>query len=125
MVTVYNSSGFSPTLSKPVRMYGHIAKISSIVLSPEFGVAVSCSDDGSVVTWDLHTKNLLNSTNESYGEEIKCALCRSTGDIVTVSKSGIMSLYSINLKKITEKKVEPRVTALAWTQCAEGISYSI
>ena len=98
MITVYNSSGSSPTLSKPVRIYGHIAKISSIVLSPEFGVAVSCSDDGSVVTWDLHTKNLLNSTGESYDEEKKCALCRSTGDIVTVSKSGIMSLYSINLR---------------------------
>ena len=51
------------------------------------------------------------------------AVSRTSGDIVTVTRAGLMTLHTVNLDKVLDKKVEPRVTALAWSKCEEGAPY--
>ena len=50
------------TLVLVTRLYGHMSELTSLLLSPEYSLAVSSNSEGHVMTWDLHSQACLHHT---------------------------------------------------------------
>jgi len=114
-----------PKLSHPTHLHGHTAQVTSIVLCPEFGVAVTASEDGSLASWDLHSLQLLHHAfllpSHSGHLPLRVAISAKSGD-VAVSRGDIITLFTINLYKVVECSTGEKVTAIALSNQEEGVS---
>ena len=122
MVSVYGLSS-GPVLAAPGSLHGHTDLVTSISLCPEFGVAVTSSQDRSVSTWDLHSQHFLHSvTVDSRGHgPVFSAMSGKSGDIAVAAETSVF-LFSINLTPVTSCDVGDRVSAVTFSNEEEGIS---
>ena len=119
-------------------LYGHMACVTGLVLSPEYSLAVSASSNGYIMTWDLHSQALLhntkslhsssvpsgmdlNTTNSNNSSKVLCAISESCGDIA-VALDSTLTLYTVNLTKVCQTTIRGVITALTFSHLAEGIS---
>ena len=121
MVSVYGLS--SPGLATPGSLHGHTDLVTSITLCPEFGVAVTSSQDRSVITWDLHSQHFLHCVTIKAGGHgpVYSAISGKSGDIAVAAESSVF-LFSINLTPVTSSDVGDRVSAVTFSNEEEGVS---
>ena len=111
--------------NKITYLHGHTAQVSNIVLCPEYSVAVTASEDGSIASWDLHSLQLLHHValqrpNTVYFP-LRIAVSAKSGD-VAVSSGDIVTLFTINLYKVADCSIGEKVTAIAFSNQEEGVS---
>ena len=127
VVSVYplSHTKAGPLLSHPTHLHAHTAQVSSLVLCPEFGVAVTASEDGSLASWDLHTLQLLHHVTLKQEQSLHCslrvAISAKSGD-VAVAKGETITLFTINLHKVVECKTGEKITSIAFSNQEEGVS---
>ena len=129
MVSVYQvgvaSHGARLTsLSGPPRyLHGHCDQVTSIRLCPEFGIALTGAEDGSVITWDLHSLHLLHHTilpcHTTAG--LSADISSKSGDIAVAADSSLY-LFTINLKPVSQCTLSERITAITFSNQEEGTS---
>merc|ERR1719470_80060 len=114
-----------PQLSHPTHLHGHSAQVTSMVLCPEFGVAVTASEDGSLASWDLHSLQLLHHVTLQPSHHVhlplRVAISAKSGD-VAVARGDTITLFTINLYKVVECTTGEKVTAIALSNQEEGVS---
>ena len=120
-------------------LYGHMACVTGLVLSPEYSLAVSASSNGNIMTWDLHSQSLLHNTcvhangattgsvadhggvNIATNSKVLCAISESCGDIA-VALDSTLTLYTVNLTKVCQTTIRGIITAITFSHLSEGIS---
>ena len=115
-------------------VYGHMAEITSLTVSPEYGLAVSCCSRGYTLTWDLHSHTCLHHTLSSdqkgiaaavaggdTGGRVLAAVSESCGDIA-VAVNSTLTLYTVNLNKVCQTTIRATITALTFSHLEEGKS---
>ena len=122
-VSVTHGSKQPPHVSSPTYLHGHTDLVTDIKLCPEFGIAVSSSQAGNVITWDLHSHQLLHTINiDSSGSSlVHVAISGKCGDIAIAVDSHLY-LYTINLKHVTDTDIGDSITALTFSNEEEGVS---
>jgi len=114
-----------PQLSHPTYLHGHTEQVASIVLCPEYSVAVTASEDGSIASWDLHSLQLLHHVTlqplHAVNLPLRIAISTKSGD-VAVSRGDLITLFTINLYKVGECSAGEKVTAMAFSNQEEGVS---
>jgi len=114
-----------PELNRHTLLHAHSSQVTSIVLCPEFSVAVTASEDGCVVSWDLHSSELLHhiilEPKLKHSLPLKVAISSKSGD-VAVAHGDTITLLTINLYKIGQCNVKDRITAIAFSNQEEGVS---
>jgi len=109
------------------RLYGHMSDITSLVVSPEYSLAVSCSSKGFTMTWDLHSQTCLHHTATADHSRLETpttvisAISESCGDIAVAANS-TLTLYTINLNKVCQTTIRGVITALTFSHLEEGKS---
>eukprot|EP00092_Neocalanus_flemingeri_P032520 GFUD01035369.1.p1 GENE.GFUD01035369.1~~GFUD01035369.1.p1 ORF type:complete len:2027 (+),score=668.98 GFUD01035369.1:647-6082(+) len=126
IVTVYplTHTKHGPVLSHPTRLHGHTAQVTTICLCPEFGVAVSACEDGSLASWDLHSLQLLHHVTLQPSHvhlPLHVAISAKSGD-VAVAQGESVTLFTINLYKVVKCSTGEKVTVIAFSNQEEGVS---
>ena len=127
MVSVYNVQHCNkapPKLSSPQYLHAHSDVVSSIQLCPEFGICVSSSNDKSVVTWDLHSFQLLHhiSVESTSNNPVYTTIINKSGDIA-VAVDSMLYLFTINLKPVASCDVgDAIITSVSSSNEEEGVS---
>mmetsp|Transcript_29512 Transcript_29512/g.36453 ORF Transcript_29512/g.36453 Transcript_29512/m.36453 type:complete len:205 (-) Transcript_29512:1227-1841(-) len=83
---------------------GHESTVSCIALSSLQGIAVSGSNDGTIIIWDLGKKSYLRSLNHR-SPLTAVSINQNNGNIMTLSAS-LVKLWSVNGNRIAEKNLE-------------------
>ena len=115
-----------PTLGSPTRLHAHSAPIASILLSPQFGLAISTSQDGLLVSWDLHSlqerrHKQIVTKHGSKKASIQTASSSTCGD-VAVAWDGHLHLLDVNLETVAYTKIGKRITSVSFSNQEEGIA---
>ena len=114
-----------PRLGTPTQLHAHSATLSSILLSPQFGLAVSVDQDGLLVSWDLHS--LQERRYRQIGDKldskagIRAAISPTSGDIA-VGWDGHLHLLNVNLEPVVQANIGKRISSLAFSNQEEGIA---
>lgn len=105
-------------LERLARLYGHSSATAALAVSRAFSVIVSGSDDSSAIVWDLNSLTYIRTLWTS-GPVAAVAICQSSGDIATVSRSGgaatVLSLWSINGAPVAAVACPSPVTSLEFS----------
>ena len=104
----------------------HSAPIASILLSPQFGLAISTSQDGLLVSWDLHSlqerrHKQIVTKHGSKKASIQTASSPTCGD-VAVAWDGHLHLLDVNLETVAYTKIGKRITSVSFSNQEEGIA---
>lgn len=139
----YDCKTFDLTLTSfPLYLYGHLGRVNAIQTSSEFGIAVTASEDKTVILWDMvkhQTYPTYIQTVEMPSTPYLADISKTSGTIVTVSAdlnhaclqdlsqgdSSLITLMTVNGVKIAERTVEPAVTALTQSAAPEGTSVNV
>ena len=128
LISVYQVSqaARAPSVSSPRYLHGHCDVVTSIKLCPEFGVAVTTAEDGSLITWDLHSLQYLHHTllpgqTNSTTTSLVADISSKSGEIAVAADS-TLHLLTINLKPICRVAVTERITAVTFSNQEEGVS---
>ena len=110
-----------PSVSGPRYLHGHCDQVTAIRLSPEFGIALTASEDGSVITWDLHSLQHLHHTvlPGHTASSLSADISSKSGDIAVAADSSLY-LFTINLKLVNQCSVSERITAITFSNQEEG-----
>ena len=111
-----------PALGPPSRLHAHSAPVARILLRPEFGLALTASQEGLLVTWDLHSlteRHHLRLAPPSSSSPLQAAFSATSGD-VAVFWAGSLALLTVNLEQVAECSPGETVTALAFSSQEEG-----
>ncbi|KAI5717188.1 hypothetical protein M8J77_001555 [Diaphorina citri] len=116
----------------PTILLGHSACVTDLYLCAGFSVAVSSSEDGTCLLWDINTIG--------YIREIPCVdpntpvshvtMSETNGEIASVlqtTKTGgsILRLHTINAQLITSLASELRITSVTFSNAPEGVSQNV
>ena len=119
------SQGRAPRLSSPRYLHGHSDLVTAIRLCPEFGVAVTAAEDGSVITWDLHSLQYLHHIvipgQTASSTSLVADISSKSGEIAVAADS-TLHLMTINLKPVCQVAVTERITAVTFSNQEEGVS---
>ncbi|CAB3359283.1 Hypothetical predicted protein [Cloeon dipterum] len=113
-----------------VQLLGHKGPVLSLALSVAYSVAVSGSQDGLAIIWDLNSLLYVRSIEGFGGPVQKVAVSDTSGDIALVgpqfdSKSdhgSMLRLYNANTMLIGSVSCEEQITALCFSCAQEGLS---
>ena len=114
------------TLGSPIRLHAHSAPLASILLSPQFGLAITASQDGLLVSWDLHSlqerrhKQIVTKLG-SKKATIQTAFSPTSGD-VAVACNGHLHLLNVNLETVAQSNIGKRITSVSFSNQEEGIA---
>ncbi len=114
-------------MEEGVTLYGHQGRVEDICHSKEWGIVVSASNDCTCIIWDTRKPGYVMSISSSESVAFKKVVISPTcGDIVAVTETSDLCLFSINGNPIAKKaSVEPSITALAFSSAPEGISVNV
>ena len=115
-----------PSLDPPIRLHAHSAPLASILLNPQFGLAISASQDGLLVSWDLHSfqerrHRQIATKLGSKKASIQIAFSPTSGD-VAVAWDGHLHLLNVNLETVTQSNIGKRITSVSFSNQEEGIA---
>ena len=128
------------TVSSSHNLYAHSDSILSISNCSEFGVMTSSSKDNSIIIWDT----VQHQTFPTYVRSINLSgpvhlveISKTSGDIASVNSTkeenksddesvkSVLSLHTINGKKVASRVCEPKITALTFSSAPEGLSVNV
>ena len=134
------SSSTTATFSSSNKLYAHSDAVLSISHSSEFGIMAASSKDNIISIWDTvqHQSfpTYVRSINLN-GPVHLAEISKTSGDIACVnatqeenksndeSVKSILSLYTINGKKVASRSCEPKITALTFSNAPEGLSVNV
>ena len=126
LISVYQvkQAGRVPSLAAPRYLHGHCDVVTTIKLCPEFGVAVTAAEDGSVITWDLHSLQFLHHTLlplQTSSTPLVADISSKSGEIAVAADS-TLHLLTINLKPVCQVSVAEKITAVTFSNQEEGVS---
>ena len=108
-----------------VPLFAHSDRVNALELCPEFSLAVSGSDDGSSIIWDLKSICYVRTLPHD-GPVTVVAASKTSGDLATVCQtdgsSSRLSLFSCNGVLASQETCEPPVLSLAFSPAPEGSS---
>ncbi|UYV78667.1 LYST [Cordylochernes scorpioides] len=115
--------------SKPsCTLIGHQAAISAIAICQEFKIAVTASQDGKLLVWDLNTLAYIH-TISSHSSPVKLvAISPTLGDIASVSDiqgGSTLHLHTINGGQVGQASVEVPITSLCYSTLPEGTAINL
>lgn len=124
-----------------IDIFAHTDSILSIATCSEFSLMVSASSDNTCSIWDTTkcpTYPTYIRTIVLTGPVYLVEISKTSGDIATVNAppdkneistfqcvKSVLSLYSINGKKVAERTCEPQITALVFSTAPEGTSVNV
>ena len=134
------SSAMTATVSSSHNLYAHSDSILSITHCPEFGIMTSSSKDKTIIIWDT----VQHQSYPTYVRSINLdgpvhivEISKTSGDIACVNSTeegiksedesvkSVLSLHTINGKKIASRICEPKITALTFSTAPEGLSVNV
>ncbi|XP_022255691.1 lysosomal-trafficking regulator-like [Limulus polyphemus] len=110
-----------------VQLCGHSGQISTIQICKGYSIAVSGSDNGRCIIWDLNRLSYVR-TLQSSGQPVSLiAISETLGDVAIVSHidtTSLLKVYTINGKTVGEVYTS-HVTALCYSSAPEGVSINV
>uniref|UniRef100_A0A8D8QMF4 Lysosomal-trafficking regulator n=1 Tax=Cacopsylla melanoneura TaxID=428564 RepID=A0A8D8QMF4_9HEMI len=114
----------------PTTLLGHSKQVTDLYLCANFSVAVSSSEDGTCLLWDINTIG--------YIREIPCVdpntpvshitMSETNGELASVLQStggSILRLHTINAQLITSLASDVRITSVTFSNAPEGVSQNV
>ncbi len=111
-------------------LFAHTERLNSLDLCPEFSIAVSGSQDGTAVIWDLKSVSYVRTLHHEGPVKIVAA-SKTSGDLATISSthdSGTknrLSLFSVNGTLAAAEICHPAVSSLTFSSSPEGVSCNV
>ena len=87
-------------------------------------MAVTAAEDGSVITWDLHSLQFLHHTLlplQTSSTALVADISSKSGEIAVAADS-TLHLLTINLKPVCQVSVAEKITAVTFSNQEEGVS---
>ena len=124
------------SLEKIQSLYGHKGRINDIAASRQWSLVATASADGSTILWDTRKMTYVRSicwagTDDDDNQESSCShqlvkISPTCGDLAIVTSQSDLLLYSLNDRFIgVQKRVQPAITSLAFSQASEGNSINV
>ncbi|XP_063221149.1 lysosomal-trafficking regulator isoform X2 [Bacillus rossius redtenbacheri] len=116
--------------ANPSVLLGHAGPVLSAHICPAFSVAVTSSQDGSAVIWDLNSLCYVRSLPEACSPVCLSCVSHTSGDIATVchsttSSGSVLRLHTVNAAPVAEVSTSERITALCFSNAPEGVSVNV
>ncbi|XP_059485723.1 lysosomal-trafficking regulator isoform X2 [Neocloeon triangulifer] len=114
-----------------VQLLGHQGPVLSLALCTAYSVAVSGSQDGSAIIWDLNTLSYVRTIENFGGPVQKVAVSDVSGDIVLsgpqttlvdTKPGSVLRLYTVNARLVGSISCEEQITALCFSCAQEGLA---
>lgn len=124
------SKGTLEFSSDPIILLGHTSAVLSLTLCRSFSVALSGSQDGSAILWDLNTLSYIRSLpNISLPVTLTC-ISETMGELITIghdadSGGSTVRLHTINVSLVGSITTRDQITAVSFSTAPEGISVNI
>ncbi|XP_076318976.1 lysosomal-trafficking regulator mauve isoform X2 [Tachypleus tridentatus] len=110
-----------------VQLCGHSGQISTIQICKGYSIAVSGSDNGQCIIWDLNRLSYVRTLQSNGQPVLLIAISETLGDVAVVSHvdtKSLLKVYTINGKTVGEAYAS-RITALCYSSAPEGISINV
>ncbi|AMD22055.1 HGL285Cp [Eremothecium sinecaudum] len=104
-------TGDSSHVEHVKNFYGHFSEIKEIVAAKEYNTFLTLDTSGAVYTWDILNGDVIQTITE---KATHASLSGSTGNIVTATKDGKVTVYDLNGTKYTSIALEERITAISF-----------
>ncbi|KAF6210395.1 hypothetical protein GE061_013499 [Apolygus lucorum] len=113
----------------PTCLVGHRSSVTSIAISRAFSIAVSVSEDGSAIMWDINRLEYVRSLPLIAMPINLVSVSETLGDVATVGQdpggSSNLRLHSINGMLVGSVSTREQITSLCFSSAPEGISVNV